>query len=155
MMRLPTGAGRFGPFVEGRSSMNTSMTTRLTNGLLSLRVIGAVILVVTFALAWTHQSGPLCLWRTLFNVPCPGCGLTRSVEAIWHGHLLLSFRYHPLGIPLFIACFIAVFHRKNEKVSAALNRYQLRIALSVAALMLLIWSMRLALAKSGNTFFLW
>ncbi len=30
---------------------------------------------------------------------CPGCGLGRSIAALWRGDVALSWSLHPLGIP--------------------------------------------------------
>ena len=30
---------------------------------------------------------------------CPGCGLGRSIAALWRGDVALSWALHPLGIP--------------------------------------------------------
>ena len=40
------------------------------------------------------QSG--CVVWLLFGAYCPGCGGTRAVSALLHGHLLQSLWYHPL-----------------------------------------------------------
>lgn len=37
-----------------------------------------------------------CLFSTFLGIYCPGCGGTRAVEALFHGHLLKSIWYHPL-----------------------------------------------------------
>ncbi len=36
-----------------------------------------------------------CFFRRLSGLYCPGCGGTRAVQALFEGHLLLSFFYHP------------------------------------------------------------
>src|SRR5256885_17256930 len=69
---------------------------------------GASVLLGTFVLSLTSLHGPICLSRTLFHMPCPGCGLTRSFVSLWHGQVLLSLRYHPFGLPLFILCAAAL-----------------------------------------------
>lgn len=45
---------------------------------------------------------PLCLWRRLFGVNCPGCGLTRSIVLAAHGHISAAFETHRMG-PVFLA----------------------------------------------------
>ncbi len=30
---------------------------------------------------------------------CPGCGLGRSIAALWRGDVVLSWALHPLGVP--------------------------------------------------------
>lgn len=37
-----------------------------------------------------------CIWNEYLHVYCPGCGGTRSVIALLHGHFLTSLWYHPL-----------------------------------------------------------
>jgi len=40
---------------------------------------------------------PACTFRALFDLPCPGCGLTRSLVAAAHGDLADSWTFHRLG----------------------------------------------------------
>lgn len=37
-----------------------------------------------------------CLFDTFLRIYCPGCGGTRAVSALFHGHFLKSLWYHPL-----------------------------------------------------------
>jgi hypothetical protein len=46
-----------------------------------------------------------CPLRTITGVPCPLCGMTRSVVALVHGHLLESLRFNPAGI---VVAFLAL-----------------------------------------------
>lgn len=39
----------------------------------------------------------ICLFQHLFDLPCPACGLTRSMTSILHFEWVKSFLYHPLG----------------------------------------------------------
>lgn len=47
-------------------------------------------------------SVPLCPIRNLFEVPCPGCGLTRAFLAILRFDFQGAIEYHALSIPLFL-----------------------------------------------------
>lgn len=49
-----------------------------------------------------------CVFKKLFDISCPGCGLTRCFRAILKGNFSSAFRYSIIGIPLFIFGFIYV-----------------------------------------------
>ncbi len=49
---------------------------------------------------------PVCSFRALTGLPCPGCGLTRSMLATAHGDLSRAWTMHPIGI-LFFALLLA------------------------------------------------
>ena len=51
---------------------------------------------------WSRSGPPLCLVRLITGVPCPGCGMTRSVCAASHGHWSDALAFHWLG-PLALA----------------------------------------------------
>jgi len=48
----------------------------------------------------------ICIFRATTGLPCPGCGLTRSIVAAAHGHLTASFSHHRLGLLVFIYVFL-------------------------------------------------
>ena len=65
--------------------------------------IGAITIAGTAALqllAATHGMGLPCPFHDYLGIPCPGCGLTRSLLALAHGNLLDSLAWHPYGILL-------------------------------------------------------
>ncbi len=54
-----------------------------------------------FALVRVPRTGPvLCTFKNLTGVGCPGCGLTRSLNATMHLELATAFRDHAFGPPL-------------------------------------------------------
>ena len=66
---------------------------------------GSLSLIVLAAALPSNGAGvPVCLFRYLSNLPCPGCGLTRSFSSILHLHFSQAYDYHPFGyvlLPLF------------------------------------------------------
>jgi hypothetical protein len=56
----------------------------------------AFIAVARF-LAGSGLQG-FCLFRTVLGIDCPGCGITRSVLALFSGHLSESWQLHHAGI---------------------------------------------------------
>lgn len=128
-------------------------------GMVSIAVLGA-----SFVLAHTALHGPVCLIRYEYHVPCPGCGITRSLDACWHGDVLTAFRYHPLGIPLFLGCWIMALLYVVSRLTAGLRPLifrpvQLlnssRFQWGLLVVFLGVWLMRLGLARAGSSFFMW
>ncbi len=62
-----------------------------------LALVGAALIGHVVAL----PKATLCTFQLFFQIPCPGCGMTRSIQSIAQGDLLHSLRMHPLGIALF------------------------------------------------------
>lgn len=48
-----------------------------------------------------------CPMVVLTGIPCPGCGMTRSLFLLLTGRVGLSVRMHPMGLP--VACIILYF----------------------------------------------
>jgi len=40
----------------------------------------------------------ICTFRSVTGIPCPGCGLLRSMVSGIHGHVAESLEYHRLGL---------------------------------------------------------
>lgn len=40
----------------------------------------------------------VCIFKGITGLPCPGCGLTRSIVTAMHGDLDKSFAYHRIGL---------------------------------------------------------
>jgi hypothetical protein len=50
-----------------------------------------------------HETGlQLCWMHASTGVPCPGCGVIRSMASAAHGVAERSWDYHPFGIPLLL-----------------------------------------------------
>lgn len=69
------------------------------------RLINILLIILGIFFVWITTSGILkfeCLFKTLFGISCPGCGLTRSFRAIFDLDFYSATLYNILGIPLFI-----------------------------------------------------
>jgi hypothetical protein len=54
-----------------------------------------------------HGSGiSACWFETATGLPCPGCGLTRSLSCGLRGMFLESWHYHPMGL-FILALFVS------------------------------------------------
>jgi uncharacterized protein DUF2752 len=52
---------------------------------------------------------PVCIFRLLTGLQCPGCGSTRAMHQILHGHLATAFTLNPLllvSIPFLLFAFL-------------------------------------------------
>ena len=66
---------------------------------------------------------PPCSVYYFFGIMCPGCGGTRSVEALLHGDIFTSFRLNPmvifgslLGIAFYTEFIMDIFNKKIKIV---------------------------------------
>ena len=64
-------------------------------------LVGVVVVLVGWLVAWCYEpyawDGPvLCLWRRVFGIQCPSCGLTRAVCSLAHGHVAAAVAFNPL-----------------------------------------------------------
>ena len=58
--------------------------------------------VLILSAAWFYfpycQTGPtLCIWKKLFGLRCPGCGLTRGICFLVHGRWVEAVSFNPLS----------------------------------------------------------
>lgn len=49
----------------------------------------------------------ICLLHRLTGLPCPGCGLTRSITSLTHGNFQQAGAYHPFGLVIWLI-FVAL-----------------------------------------------
>jgi hypothetical protein len=63
--------------------------------------IGLMCLIASFFLPTDGGGFTICWFDNLFDLPCPGCGLGRSITNMTHLDPGAAFDYHPWGIPLY------------------------------------------------------
>ena len=88
-----------------RSTLPSAGLTR-TDWVSHLGIAGSFVALVLYAClqALTPQGAPalyFCPWRALTGLPCPTCGIVRSLGAALRGDLHSSFAFHPLGLAIF------------------------------------------------------
>ena len=120
-------------------------------------IVAAIMLLGTLVLAIFEAPGIPCLFREVAQLPCPGCGLTRSLKAMWSGDFMIAFRYHPLGSPLFAACVLALsFASARRLLGERIPAFSIsrRGWLAVLAALLGVWIVKLSDLLMGGGFFL-
>ena len=74
--------------------------TRLEDSLFKTGLVilaaGCAGIALYFGVILDRFEMPPCVLSTYLRIYCPGCGGTRAVDALLHGHVLESVWYHPI-----------------------------------------------------------
>lgn len=90
---------------------------------LSIRLFGAV-LVLSFLMPRHGTTVPICWFRGLSGLSCPGCGLSRSLANISQLHLTDALSYHPFGLVFYpLVVTLAVANLLPRRSVAAVRRW--------------------------------
>ncbi|TCC93753.1 DUF2752 domain-containing protein [Pedobacter frigiditerrae] len=78
-----------------------------------------ILALVLLATANPHEHHfSLCPLANLGIIWCPGCGLGRSITALFHGDVSASFSHHWFGIP----ALILIGHRIYQLTKQLFNK---------------------------------
>ena len=83
---------------------------KLTEFIILSAVIGLSVCYPPFS----EQRFSLCLFKNLFGVPCPGCGMGRAFLFIGHGEIYKAFHLNPNSLAAF---FLVILFWINEAIS--------------------------------------
>lgn len=114
---------------------------------------GALLYNHGFQIPWL-----VCPLRSLTGIPCPTCGITRSLMAMADGNWAGAIGYHALGLPLFLGLLLAALHLLLElglqrRVNAFYGRWlrSRRGQIGFGVVLLLYYAVRLrGWAASGE-----
>ncbi len=94
---------------------------------------------------------PTCTFKNLTGLPCPGCGLLRSMVSAMHGDVSSSISYHRLGLLTLAYIFLQLLYRaalmlipSKESYLARYGLYLDRGFIFIAILFGLYWVLTLA-----------
>jgi hypothetical protein len=146
--------------MEPRQTAGAGESTRVSRLFLGrfTRIFAAVTLLLALVLPPQGHGVPLCYFRNLFQLPCPGCGLTRSFTNVAHLRFADAFHYHPFGLvlfPLMLAVVVVSLlpRARRETVAAWLDHREksVRRTYHVAVMAFLLFGVvRLAAAGFAN-----
>jgi len=82
----------------------------------SRRIPGIALVCVLGISAWiavcVAGGGTVCYVKSVFGLPCPGCGMTRAWVSLFHADPVSAFRFHPLfPVPAVIGVFFLIRSR--------------------------------------------
>ena len=81
--------------MNGAPQKISSANARIAGIILAVLAAGIAATVFFFNPA-AHQFYPVCQFHRLTGLNCPGCGATRSLYALLHGHLATALRDNAL-----------------------------------------------------------
>ena len=58
----------------------------------------------------------ICMFRSLTGIPCPGCGLLRSMVSAMHGAVAKSLEYHRLGLITIVYVLLQFLFRLGSMI---------------------------------------
>ena len=105
----------------------------------------------------THEQLGLrpCTTMKLWNIPCPGCGLTTSVTMATQGDFWVSFKNQPFGLVCFLlgVAFVVwtpIAHFRGRDLWADVNALRIgRWAAILGVLAALAWVYKIWLVRAG------
>ncbi len=69
-----------------------------TNSWIVFFIITIILMGMHFWQPPEHNLFITCYFKKITGLPCPGCGITRSLCAIAKGNFIHSLKFHPLGL---------------------------------------------------------
>ncbi len=86
-------------------------------------------------LHWLKTHLLACPLKKHFYIDCPGCGLQRSVIALFEGDVVSSFKLYPPTIPILLLITFTLIHLK---VDFKFGAQFIKIAFIIIALFIVI-----------------
>ncbi len=83
-----------------------------------------IFAVAACALGLYIWSGLACPFKAVTGMPCPTCGMTRSLVALSHGDIGASLACHPFTIPLGIMLLFGI-HKRHLPIKKAAGDWML------------------------------
>lgn len=115
-------------------------------------LLTSVLLICTIAtfpkiLGLINSLPHICLFQYLLGIPCPGCGLLRSFEAISTMDIHSSLQFNPMGLPFVIFLVLQIPLRLIALISGSYARFvsalSSRLSYALASLLILFWSIKI------------
>jgi hypothetical protein len=86
---------------------------------------------------WMERNMLTCPSKRWFHVECPGCGMQRSIIALFRGDIPASLRLYPATIPLLLLVGYVALHVKYDfRNGATVIKY---LYLGVATIVLVFY----------------
>jgi Protein of unknown function (DUF2752) len=118
----------------------------------------SILIALLCRIRWGEAIGIPCLMKWLTGIPCPLCGMTRSLTALLQGDFGRSMSFHGLGIVMIIglvSTFLIVSMELMFRRSIAFSKHhrtlKQTIGFSIVSLFLVHHGIRLVpMMRSGE-----
>lgn len=98
-----------------------------------------------------------CPFIATFGLPCPGCGLTRSIRAVFRGDIALAMQYHAFAaVAILTVAVLGVStvlpHKWHQRLVELITNFEKKTGLSqiTLGLLCLYWAVRILVADSAT-----
>jgi hypothetical protein len=132
-----------------RTWFTPSFSTLIENRTEGFAIVGAGALLAGLHLA--GLPGWACPFKSLFGIPCPGCGLTTATGELFHGQFLASLNTHAFAGIFFVAYLVmtvVLFLPEEQRRSAiawiAMFERRTGVTSLVLTALMIYWGFRLA-----------
>lgn len=106
-----------------------------------------IVAIYTFMLEKSPEEVSLipCVFHSVTDVPCPGCGMTRACIALSQANFVDAWYYHPFSFLIVILCIgVAFFPLQTRKIwSNYTPRTRTIVIIFGIVLCLSIWIMKI------------
>jgi hypothetical protein len=103
------------------------------------------------ATGWSQRLPIACGSRALFDVDCPGCGLTRSFVALAHGDVRQSLAFHRVGFVLAAVVVLQLVYRPwalyELRTKIVHHRWPHWVGYGLIGLLIVNWLMKMGQAQ--------
>lgn len=107
-------------------------------------IVAVVIFGLYYGLITLIDTGTRCVYKNLFGIPCPGCGMTRSYLHLLKGEWKEAFYDHPLFILVPVIVVLSILMLK-QGLSKRAHRILSVALLVIAAVFILMYIYRMVL----------
>ena len=102
---------------------------------ISLSALLFVLLNISGIFVWK------CPFHAYTGLDCAGCGMTRGITALFHGHFTESFKLHPFSLPaallwLFCSITAVIPGRHRETLLLHLEKFEEKTGLAFILIIL-------------------
>ena len=123
--------------------------------LIPVVLLAAVIAIGSLGHVGAFEKIPLCAFRFVTGLPCPGCGLTRAFISLFHGEFSRAIAFNALA-PVLLVMMLLYFYRALIRYSGRPFEYRSSAAgrrwISASFLLLFFgqWSLKLIEQWAGR-----